>query len=323
MEEDEKMKIAVLGANGRLAHAVAVAFLAHGHEVIAVTRSGRCEGLSGHVEYRAADAMDRSQLISATMGADMIFNGLNPPYDKWEGFVLPMAQNVMAAAKEHGAVHLFIGNVYNYGKEIGLDVDENARFSATTEKARMRNDMEALFQDAAADGVKTVILRAGDFYGTDKVGTWLDLMIATKIDKGSFSWPGPYDLPHAFAYLPDLADAFVRLAEKAGELPMFSQFNFEGHTLTGEDFARAAERAAGRKLARKRVSWPLLNVLGVFSPIIREVVKMNYLWFTPHSLSGRKLEAFLGHVDSTPAEEAIAQALADHGFVHRPLAKAA
>ena len=183
--------------------------------------------------------------------------------------------------------------------------------------------MEALFRDATAEGVKTVILRAGDFYGTDKVGTWLDQMIATKIDKGSFSWPGPYDLPHAFAYLPDLADAFVRLAERANELPMFSQFNFEGHTLTGEEFARAAERAAGRKLARKRVSWTLLNVIGVFSPILREVVKMNYLWFTPHSLSGAKLEAFLGKVESTPADEAIAQSLADHGFVAQSLARAA
>ncbi|MCD2174733.1 NAD-dependent epimerase/dehydratase family protein [Rhizobium sp. C4] len=317
------MKIAVLGANGRLAHAVAKAFLAHGHEVVAVTRSGRCDGLSGRVEYRAADAMDRAQVIAATMGVDMIFNGLNPPYDKWEGVVLPMAGNVMAAAKQNGAVHLFIGNVYNYGKEIGLAASEDTPFSATTDKARTRIDMEALFRQSTAEGVKTIILRAGDFYGTDKVGTWLDLMIATKIAKGSFSWPGPYDLPHAFAYLPDLADAFVRLAERADELPMFSQFNFEGHTLTGEDFVRAAERAAGKKLARKRVSWALLNVVGLFSPVVREVVKMNYLWFTPHSLSGRKLEAFLGKVESTPADEAIAQSLADHGFVAPPMARAA
>ncbi len=267
--------------------------------------------------------MDRAQVIAATMGVDMIFNGLNPPYDKWEGTVLAMARNVTAAAKENRAVHLFIGNVYNYGKEIGLEMTDDAPFSATTEKARIRIEMEALFKAATSEGVKTVILRAGDFYGTDKAGTWLDLMMATKISKGSFSWPGPYDLPHAFAYLPDLADAFVRLAERAGELPMFSQFSFEGHTLTGEDFARAAEQASGRKLARKKVSWALLNVVGVFSPIVRELVKMNYLWFTPHSLSGQKLEAFLGSVATTPADEAIAQALADHGFVSRPLAKAA
>ena len=323
-EAEKMMKIAVLGANGRLSHAIATAFLAHGHEVIAVTRSGRCDGLSGSVEYRAADAMDASQLIAATMGADMIFNGLNPPYDKWESAVLPMARNVMAAAKANRAVHLFIGNVYNYGKKIGLGMNEDSPTSPTTEKARIRIDMEALFQRAAKeDGIKTIIVRAGDFYGTAKTGTWLDLMIASKVDRGSLSWPGPYDLPHCFAYLPDLAEAFVRVAERADELPVFTQFNFEGHTMTGEQFATWCERATGRKLARKRVSWPLLRVIGMFSPIVREVVKMNYLWFTPHSLSQDKLKAFLGDVPATPPQEAVRQALADHGFLKQAMRQAA
>lgn len=310
------MKIAVLGANGRLSHAVAEAFLAHGHDVIAVTRSGRCDGLSGRVEFRAADAMDAAQLIAATTGAEMIFNGLNPPYDKWEGRVLQMARNVMAAVKANHAVHLFIGNVYNYGKEIGLGMREDSPFSPTTEKARIRIDMEELFRRASQEeGIKTIIVRAGDFYGTSKTGTWLDLMIASKIDKGSLSWPGPYDMLHSFAYLPDLAEAFVRVAERADELPIFSDFNFAGHTMTGEQFATWCERAVGNKLTRKRVSWPLLRVLGMVSPIVREVLKMNYLWFTPHSLSGDKLATFLGDVPATPPQEAVRQALADHGFL--------
>jgi nucleoside-diphosphate-sugar epimerase len=317
------MKIAVLGANGRLSHAIARAFLDRGHDVIAVTRSGRCDGLSGSVEFRAADAMIEAELVAATAGAEMIFNGLNPPYDKWEEFVLPMARNVMAAAKANGAVHLFIGNVYNYGREIGLNVTEETPVSATTEKARIRIDMENVFRQASLEGVQTVILRAGDFFGTAKTGTWLDLMIASKIGKGVFSWPGPYQHRHAFAYLPDLADTFVRVAERAGELPAFSEFNFEGHTLTGEAFAGISERVTGHRLARKQVPWALLRVVGLFSPIVREVVKMNYLWFTPHSLSGAKLAAFLGTVPHTPAEEAIRQALIDQGLLQPEMKLAA
>lgn len=317
------MKIAVLGANGRVAHSVAKAFLAHGHEVIAVTRSGRCDGLSGNVEYRAADAMDEGQVIAATTGADMIFNGLNPPYDKWEGTVLAMARNVVAAAKANGAVQLFIGNVYNYGKAIGIDLTEDSPISANTEKARIRIDMEALFEKASHEGVKTIILRAGDFYGTDKAGTWLDLLIANKIDKGVITWPGPSTIEHAFAYLPDLAEAFVQLALRADQLPMFSTFNFEGHTLTGDAFMRHCEAAAGRPLQRKTVSWLMFRALGVVSPIVREVVKMNYLWFTRHSLSGEKLKAFLGHVEMTPPQEAIRQALADQGLIGGKTRKAA
>ena len=318
------MKIAVLGANGRLSHAIATAFLAHGHHVIAVTRNGRCDGLSGSVEYRAADAMKAEDLIAATKGADMIFNGLNPPYDKWDGVVMQMARNVMSAAKANAAVHLFIGNVYNYGKEIGLGMTEESRESPTTEKARIRIDMEQLFRHSAAtDGVKTIIIRAGDFYGTAKTGSWLDLMIGNKIAKGVFTWPGRYDIKHCFAYLPDLADAFVRVAERAGELPAFATFNFEGHTLTGDQFATICDRIAGRKLQRKFVPWMLLRLVGTVNPILREVVKMNYLWSTAHSMSGENLEAFLGQMETTAPQDAIHQALVDQGFIGGALRKAA
>ncbi len=309
------MKIAVLGANGRLAHDVAKAFLQAGHTVIAITRNGKCDGLNGNVECRAADAMDRSALIEATKGAEVIFNGLNPPYDKWEKFCMPMARNVVAALQAHKAVHLFIGNVYNYGKEIPLNANEDTPHSLTTEKAVIREDMENLFERAALeDGVKTIILRAGDFYGGSKPGTWFDMFIAKNLRKGTFVWPGDMAIPHASAYIPDLAKAFVRLAEHMADLPDFSEFTFAGHTLRGEDFARAMEKITGSKLKRKGMPWGMFKLIGTVYPLLREAVKMNYLWFTPHSLDGSKLKAFLGEIENTPPEEAIAQALYDQNL---------
>ena len=309
------MIIAVLGANGRLSHAVAKAFLAQGHHVIAVTRSGRCEGLNGDVEFRKADAMRQADLVAATRGAEMIFNGLNPLYTEWPEKCMPMARNVMAAAKANNAIHLFIGNVYDYGKEIPMNADEETPFHASTEKAGIRMAMEALFRKASVeDGIQTIILRAGDFYGTDKKGTYIDLVIAKGIGKGAFTWPGPYDLPHSFAYLPDLAASFVRLAEKHADLPQFSQFNFAGHTLTGEQFATITETIVGRKLARKRLPWVLFKLVGLVYPMARALGKMSYLWFTPHSLAGGKLDALLGPQNGTPPADAIRQTLIDQGL---------
>ncbi len=313
------MKIAILGANGRVAHAVAKAFLEAGHDVIAVTRNGKCEDLTGNVEFRSADVMKEAEVIAATRGADVVFNGVNPPsYDKWAEFCMPMARNVVAALKANRAAHLFIGNVYNYGKEIPMNANEETPRFRSTEKAAIREDMEALFRRAAVeDDIQTIILRAGDFFGTEKTGTWLDLMIAKNLSKGSVAWPGPVNLPHAFAYLPDLGKAFVRLCERKEALPVFSQFHFGGHTLTGEQFMDHIETAYGKPVKRKSVSWTLFKLIGAVYPLIREVVKMNYLWFTPHSLDGAKLEAFLGNVENTPADIAIAQALYDQGLIDK------
>jgi nucleoside-diphosphate-sugar epimerase len=318
------MRVAILGANGRVAHAVARAFLAHGHEVIAVTRSGACRGLVGRVDYRAADAMVEADLIAATRGADIIFNGLNPLYHQWPRYALPMARNVMAAARAHGARHLFIGNVYNYGYRIPIGADEHTPFSPDTEHARIRIAMEALFaEEAERAGVQTVILRAGDFYGTVAKGAWFDQAMIARLSKGVFQWPGQTDIAHAFAYLPDLAETFARLGERMAELPVFESFNFEGHTLTGLEFHALVEQALGRPVALKRMSWLPIRLAAPVMPILRALLKMSYLWRRPHSLDDRKLQRFLGAVPRTEPLDAIRQALIDQGARVAPDAKTA
>ena len=304
--------IAVLGAKGRVGHAAARAFLNHGYDVIAVTRDGVLPaGLEGAIA-RGADAMNREAVIEATRGADIIFNGLNPLYPDWPKRAMPMARNAIAAAKAHGATHLFPGNVYNYGREIPPVASDTTPFFPTTRKGAIRIEMEKLFAEAAeSDGVQTLILRAGDFYGGTGTGSWFDIMIAAKLAKGTFTWPGPTALDHAWAYLPDLAEGFVALAEKRGELPAFDQFTFAGHTLSGDAMRAHVEAILGRKLKRAGVPWLALRAGGLFVPMWREVHEMSYLWFTPHRLDDAKFQAAAGPFAYTPERDAIRTALAE------------
>ena len=136
-------------------------------------------------------------------------------------------------------------------------------------------------------------------------------MICKDLRKGKFTWPGAWNLPHAFAYLPDLGRAFAAVAEKRGELGAFERFHFAGHTLTGDEMLAATEKATGRKLRRGGAPWTMMSLIGLLSPVLREVVKMRYLWDTAHSLDGHKLDALIGTSAVTPPVEAIRQALAD------------
>ncbi|MEO0975341.1 MAG: hypothetical protein AAFX85_19810, partial [Pseudomonadota bacterium] len=118
------------------------------------------------------------------------------------------------------------------------------------------------------------------------------------------------DQPHAFAYLPDLAEAFVSVAGKRTELPVFERLHFEGHTLTGRQLLEACQEAVGRPLKRASLPWPLLRVIAWFNPMMRAVSEMRYLWDTPHSLDGSKLTATIGQVPHTPTVEALCEAIA-------------
>ena len=58
----------------------------------------------------------------------------------------------------------------------------------------------------------------------------------------------------------------------------------------------------------------LVRAAGLFSPMMRHVCEMSYLWRLPHSLDGDKLQALLGTVLHTNAGSAVSAALSDLGL---------
>lgn len=317
-------QVTVLGAAGRLGDHAAAAFLDAGWTVKGVARGAKAAGLRHGVEAIEADAFDRRSLIRACEGSDVVFNGLNPLYPEWHEKVMPMARNVVAALKATGAAHVFPGNVYNYGREIPALAGPDTPQYGSTRKGALRIGMEQLFAEAASrDGIQTIILRAGDFYGGTARGSWFDLVITAKLAKGVFTYPGPTDLAHAWAYLPDLSRAFVALAEKREALGRFERFTFPGHTMTGAELKAHCETVVGRQLKTAGVPWAVMRAGGLVYPMWREVAEMSYLWHRPHALSGDKLAAAIGTVEITPVAEAVRQAITDLGIVKETAALAA
>jgi nucleoside-diphosphate-sugar epimerase len=214
------------------------------------------------------------------------------------------------------------GNVYNFGEGMPPVLDEGTPERPSTVKGRLRAELEAELAARAAQGLRSVVIRAGDFFGGG-TGSWLDLAIARKLRQGKLVYPGPLDRPHAWAYLPDLARAFVAVAESAArdERPAATRLHFAGHTLTGQEMLDAVERAAqalGERPAagfrRGTMPWAAMRVMGWFMPLLREVVEMAYLWRVPHALDGQALQARVGALPATPIDAALQSALHDLGF---------
>ncbi|MEZ2333370.1 SDR family oxidoreductase [Mesorhizobium sp. RCC_202] len=316
-------KIAILGANGRLGRVVGKAFIDAGFDVRAVTRTGKVPAELKGATAVAGDALDRQSLIAATEGVDIVFNGLNPIYTDW-GKCMPMAENVMAACHANNALHLFPGTVYNYGSPMPQVITEATPFHPTTEKGRIRCAMEALFRSEADAGrVRTIVLRAGDFFGGTGSGSWFDLIVAAKMAKGVYTAPGPADLVHEWAYLPDFAVAFVGLARNLDKLGAYEAINFPGHAITDLDIKAAAEKALGRKLKLTYMPWWVLRAGSPFVAMWREIVSMSYLRFEAHRLVSTRLEEVIGEIPHTPLDEAAKEALRDVGIAASPVQQAA
>jgi len=279
-----KNKVLVLGASGSFGRNCAEAFAKAGWDVRKFKRG-------------------QEDMTTAAQGADVIVNGLNPQnYKGWVTVLPQIARDVTAAAKASGATIIQPGNVYNYGAQPG-EWDEHTPHNATTKKGQARIEMERILREASArDGVQVLILRGGDFIDNAPTGNFIDFL-AGKLGKGKFIYPGKADIPHAWAYLPDMARAAVGLAEIRATLGDFEDIPFEGHTISGEELRAGFSRVTGRTLGLSGFPWLMMKVLSPVWGLAREMQEIRYLWDTPHSLNGGRMQQLLPNFEATNQQD--------------------
>jgi nucleoside-diphosphate-sugar epimerase len=301
--------IAILGINGHLGHSLALAALRAGWRVIGFGRSNK-HPLPG-VEFVAGDANSVADLARATREAAVVLNALNLPYHKWgDGAAEALLERVLSAAV--GKTLLFPGNIYNY-RATDRVITPDLRQDPETERGAIRVRMEHQLAAAAGQGkLQVIILRAGNFYGSELPGGWFDQLLLREAAKHRVALNPAHSVKNAWAYLPDLVQAFVALAEERTSFGAFENFHFAGHLVSADETFAAMQRAVPHELERVGYPWLLLRVMGLFMPTLRGLVQMRYLWENELGLSDRRLEALLGQHPGTPFEEAIATTVAHH-----------
>ena len=76
------------------------------------------------------------------------------------------------------------------------------------------------------------------------------------------------------------------------------------------DLVAALREGVGDQTRKaRRVPWWALRGASLFSPMLREVLEMRYLWDEPVLLDDGKLRGLLGRVEQTPLEVAVAATL--------------
>ena len=312
-------RILVLGATGRLGRAAAQAFRAAGWSVASLVRASAGNAIAPGTEPIEVDARDTAAVIEAARGADVVLNSLNVPFTQWATAAIPLAQTAIAAARENGATLVFPGNLYVYGSRIPAIVDETTPFAPASRKGEIRVAIEAQLRAAAEEGTPVIILRSGDFFGAG-TGSYFDRLLVRDLASGRLTYPGPLNVVHEWAYLPDFAEALRRLVEARAALAPFAQFGFPGHAVTGREMVGAISRACGRGFKVTGMPWTMLRLLGGVVPIFRELSEIAYLWSTPLAIDGTRLATVIGEIPFTPLDRAVSCALLELGIRRRPQA---
>jgi nucleoside-diphosphate-sugar epimerase len=203
------MRTAVLGAAGGIGQALTAELAARGHQVTAVSRTGRPLP-DVQAKPVAADVYDRPSTAAACADAEVVVLAAMPPYHAWAGNFERMLDVVVAVALDVGARVVFVDNLYMYGPADG-PISERSPEHATGKGALRRALARRLLED---DRLSVTVGRASDYYGPGGTNSFLHSMVFEPALAGRTArvmLAG--DQPHTWHYLPDLARSFATLVE--------------------------------------------------------------------------------------------------------------
>ena len=311
----------ILGATGGIGGEVAASLSQHGWQINALHRdpaSASRRNRTAPIKWIPGDALNPADVIKAAQGASLIVHAVNPPgYRNWAQWVLPMLDSSISAARASGARILLPGTIYNYGPDAFPILSEDSPQNPLTRKGKIRAEMERRLRAAAASGVRSLIVRAGDFFGPAAAGNnWFSQGLVKPAKRvTSISYPGRRGLGHAWAYLPDLAETMRQLAERESTLGPFETFHFAGHwDADGTQMTQAIRSAAGDpNIAVRGFPWPLVTLLSPFVTLFREMREMRYLWAQRLQLTNERLLGVLRSEPHTPLEQAVRTTLTGLG----------
>ena len=116
------------------------------------------------------------------------------------------------------------------------------------------------------------------------------------------------DQKHDFAYVPDIARGVISLLNAPDE-----DFGQAWHipcapTQTPRELLALASQQSGKPLKLTALPMALLPVLGLFVPMMGEMVEMRFLWDRPYTVNYNKFAAKFWN-DPTPFSNGVREAL--------------
>ena len=304
-------KVALFGAAGAIGKSLAAALHNSNREYRVVGRSrDALQGTFGSdplAEIITWNPDDAASVRTAAQNIDTIVYLVGVAYDHFELHPQLMRKTLDGAIAAGVPRMLLIGTVYPYGLPQTNPVREDHVRNPHTFKGRMRKEQEDLLLAADAAGqIRGAVLRLPDFYGPGVDKSFLHMIFVAAAKGTRAQVIGPLDTPHEYVYVPDVGPVVTRLIENPAAYGRWWHLAGAG-TITVREVVQRAFALTGHKPKMIVAGKTTLRLMGLFNPLMREMVEMNYLQTNPVVLDDSALRGLLGEIKKTPYDEGIRQ----------------
>ncbi|WP_343310967.1 NAD-dependent epimerase/dehydratase family protein [Bacillus atrophaeus] len=316
-------KAIVLGATGGTGTALINELVSRGIETTAFGRSqeklerlAENAGNPSNLQLKTGDVFDTEDVFSASKGADVIFHSASVPYHEMTARLLPMGESVMQAANRLETKVVAVDGIYPYGRrQTDNAIPEEHPKKPHTKKGKTKLEFEKMFFSPRWNRTQRMIVRLPDYYGPSAtkasyLGATLEAIAAGK----PAIFIGNMHVPREYVYLPDAATMMTELAFR--EEAYGQNWHIPGGgIISGRDIVKIAQKASGQAKPVVPVGKTGLSLLGLFTPVMKEIVEMLYLTEEPLVLSGKKYERLAGPIPAVSFEKGITETI--HAIMQR------
>ena len=307
-------KIAIFGATGSIGQSIAAALRIAGQPYRVVGRSRTAletqYGADPLAELVTWNPDDPDSVCAAARNIKTIVYTVGVPYTDFHLHPILMRKTLAGAIAAGVKQLLLIGTIYPCGRPQTERVREDHPREPHTFKGKMRKEQEDVLLEAdTAGSIRGTILRLPDFYGPNVELSVLHSAFQAAINGKQAQLIGPIDTPHEFMFVPDVGAVVIAMVNDPRTFGRIWHFGGAG-TISARDFVRRIFAAAHQKPRLMVANKLMLQALGLFNPVMRELVEMHYLWTTPVILDDTALHQLLGTIHKTSYDQGIELTLA-------------
>jgi nucleoside-diphosphate-sugar epimerase len=294
----------ILGSGGGIGVPLARELKKYTDRIRLVSRSPK--KINDTDELFPADLLDPKQIDQAIAGSSIVYVTVGFEYklSVWQKTWPPFLHEVIQSCIKHKAKLVFFDNVYMYAKNSTPFMTEGSPVLPPSEKGKIRKILRDMIMDEVEKkNLTALIARAADFYGPDNKNSALTIMVAQNFLKGKKAQVmGNPEKIHTYTYTPDAAKATALL----GNTP--DAYNQEWHVpttkekLTTLDWIKLVAKEFKTEPKIQKVPKVLLQLLGIFIPMMSEFPEMLYQYEQDYTFDSTKFEKRFGIVATSPKE---------------------
>lgn len=228
-----------------------------------------------------ANLLDADAVKQAVAGSDVVYLLAGLPYKArvWEEQWPLIMRNTIEACRSAGSRLVFFDNVYMYDPDHLGAMDEDTPVRPVSRKGEVRARIADMLLSADARGeIRGLIARCADFYGPGKQQN--SVLTQTVFERLARHKPAQWllsaDHVHSFTFTPDAARATATLGNADEAYGEVWHLPTAPAPPTGRQWVEAIAAVLGAEPKLQVANRTLMNLAGLFVPIMRELREMAY-----------------------------------------------